>query len=77
MWTKKVAKGIPLKTECWLDEIVHNPPELNLVYTLADCQPYAKEFSRERYKFLGASVYERDEQEFELPKSDCPVINSK
>lgn len=73
-WTKKVAKDIPLKTDCWLDEIIYNPPALNLVYTLKEYQPYAEDFSKEKFKFLGASIYERDVQEFVLDKSDTSVI---
>lgn len=73
-WTKEVAKGIPLKTECWLDEIIQNPPDLNLVYTLDEYQPYREDFSDEQYKFLGASVYERNEEEFEIFKAEKPVI---
>lgn len=61
-WTKEVAKGIPLKTSCWLDEIVKNPPDLNLVYTLKEYQPYAEDFPEENYKFLGVSVYERNDK---------------
>ena len=30
-WTKEVAKGIELKTDCRLKEILYNPPEFNLV----------------------------------------------
>ena len=68
-WTKSVAKGIPLKTDCWLDEIVQNPPDLNLVYTLDEYQPYREEFEGEKYKFLGASVYDRERETFESDKT--------
>lgn len=74
MWTKEAAKGISLKTDCWLDEIVKNPPKLNLVYTLEEYQPYAEEFPKEQYRFLGASVYERKEEKFELVKQGRPVV---
>ncbi len=73
-WTKQVAKGIELKTECWLDEIVENPPELNLVYTLEEYQPYVDAFPKEQYKFLGASVYDRKYPEFELNETEGPLI---
>ncbi len=39
-FTKDVAGNIPMKTDNWLDEIIYNPPELNLVYTLREYQPY-------------------------------------
>lgn len=74
LWTKEAANGISLKTECWLDEIVYNPPGLNLVYTLEEYQPYAEDFPKEQYRFLGASVYEREEQAFEFKGTDTPVI---
>ena len=74
MWTKEVAKDILLKTDCWLDEIVQNPPELNLVYTLEEYQPYAEEFPKDKYKFLGASVYGREEEDFQIPESNRAVI---
>jgi UDP:flavonoid glycosyltransferase YjiC (YdhE family) len=48
-FTKDIAKNIPLKTDHWLDEIVYNPPELNLVYTLREYQPYAEEFAEKNY----------------------------
>ncbi len=73
-FTKDIAKDIPLKTDNWLDEIVYNPPELNLVYTLRAYQPYEEEFSDEQYKFLGPSVYERRESSFDFVKGTKPVI---
>ena len=73
-FTKDIAKDIPLKTDNWLDEIVCNPPELNLVYTLREYQPYAEEFPREQYKFLGPSVYEREAEEFEFIKGNRQLI---
>lgn len=73
-WTKAIVKGIPMKTDNWLDEIIHNPPELNLVYTLREYQPYADEFSDEQYKFLGASIYNRKEQTFHVGKKERPLI---
>lgn len=73
-FTKDIAKDVPLKTDNWLDEIVCNPPELNLVYTLREYQPYAEEFPEEQYKFLGPSVYEREAEEFEFIKGNRPLI---
>ncbi len=73
-FTKDIAKDIPLKTDNWLDEIVCNPPELNLVYTLREYQPYAEEFSEEQYKFLGPSVYDRPAENFVLKKGDRPLV---
>ena len=56
----------------WLDEIVENPPECNLVYTLRSFQPYADDFLEEKFHFIGPSVYDRKEEDFPfLPK---PVI---
>lgn len=73
-WTKSVAKGIPMKTDNWLDEIIHNPPKLNLVYTLREYQPYAEEFPHEQYQFLGASIYNRKTQDLHIVKDDRPLI---
>ena len=75
-WTRDVVKatGVSLKTDCWLEEIVQNPPELNLVYTLEEYQPYIEAFPKEQYRFLGASIYERDEGEFTLPEPKKPLI---
>lgn len=73
-WTRAITKGIAMKTDNWLDEIIHNPPKLNLVYTLREYQPYAEDFSDEQYKFLGASIYNRQEQEFNVVKDDRPLI---
>ncbi len=73
-FTKDIAKDIPMKTDNWLDEIIYNPPELNLVYTLREYQPYEEEFSEEIYKFLGPSIYERKAVKFDFAKGKNPVI---
>ena len=73
-FTKDIAKDIPLKTDNWLDEIIYNPPELNLVYALREYQPYEEEFSDEQYKFLGPSIYERRENSFDFVKGTKPMI---
>lgn len=77
-FTKDIVKAcgaeIYMKTDNWLDEIIHNPPSLNLVYTLQEYQPYAEEFPEEQYKFLGPSVYERKEEAFDFAKGDRCVI---
>lgn len=73
-FTKDIAKGIPLKTDNWLDEIIYNPPKLNLVYTLREYQSYEEEFPDEQYKFLGPSIYERRADEFDFVKGENPVV---
>ena len=73
-FTKDIAKNIPLKTDNWLDEIVLNPPELNLVYTLREYQPYVEEFPETQYKFLGPSVYDRRSDPFPFKKGSNPVV---
>ena len=73
-FTKDIAKDISMKTDNWLDEIIYNPPELNLVYTLREYQPYEKEFAEEQYKFLGPSIYERKVEPFDFAKGTKPVV---
>lgn len=73
-FTKDIAKNIPMKTDNWLDEIVQNPPELNLVYTLREYQPYEEEFPDKQYKFLGPSIYERKTDGFDFVKGKRPVV---
>ena len=73
-FTKNIAKDIELKTDNWLDEIIENPPELNLVYTLREYQPYQEEFPDNSYKFLGPSIYERKEEAFPFRKGSKPVV---
>ena len=73
-FTKDIVKGIPMKTDNWLDEIIYNPPKWNLVYTLREYQPYEKEFSEEQYKFLGPSIYNRKEEAFDFEKGDRSVV---
>jgi len=68
------GKGITLKTDNWLDEIIENPPELNFVYTLREYQPYVEEFSEEHFKFLGPSIYARKAEPIDFVKGDRPVI---
>ena len=74
LWTQDCVKGLGIKLKCsnWLDEIVENPPDCNLVYTLRSFQPFAEDFSEEQFHFIGPSVYDRKEEVFPiLPK---PVI---
>lgn len=73
-FTQDIAKGISMKTDNWLDEIIYNPPELNLVYTLREYQPYESEFPEEQYKFLGPSIYERKAESFDFVKEINPVV---
>lgn len=68
------GKGITLKTDNWLDEIIENPPELNFVYTLREYQPYVEDFSEEYFKFLGPSVYTRKAEPIDFVKGNRPVI---
>ncbi len=68
------GKGITLKTDNWLDEIIENPPELNFVYTLREYQPYVEEFSEEHFKFLGPSIYARKAETIDFVKVDRSVI---
>ena len=72
-FTKDITKGIVLKTDNWLDEIIYNPPGLNLVYTLRAYQPYQEDFSDALYKFLGPSIYDRDEV-LNYQKTNRPLI---
>ena len=73
-FTKDIAGNIPLKTDNWLDEIVHNPPELNLAYTLRDYQPYEEDFPEGLYRFLGPSIYARQEKKPDFVKGNRPVV---
>ncbi len=73
-FTKDIATSIPLKTDNWLDEIIYNPPKLNLIYTLREYQPYEEEFSDERYKFLGPSIYARKTNALDFVRSERPVV---
>lgn len=74
IYTKRMARGVSLKTDDWLDEIVYNPPALNLVYTLREYQPYKEDFPEEQYKFLGPSIYERQAGSFNFVKGEKPVV---
>ena len=73
-FTKDIAKDIPMKTDNWLDEIIYNPPAMNLVYTLREYQPYVEEFKEENFKFLGPSVYHRKEAVFDFEKGNRPIV---
>lgn len=73
-FTKDVAKGIALKTDNWLDEIVENPPSLNLVYTLRELQPFQEEFDESSYCFIGPSIYDRVNMDFNYTKGNRPLI---
>lgn len=74
LWTTDAVKGLGIRLKCrnWLDEIVENGPECNLVYTLREFQPFPEDFPPAQFHFLGPSVYNRREEEFpEIPR---PVI---
>lgn len=74
LWTMDAVKGLGIKLKCrnWLDEIIENPPDCNLVYTRPSFQPFAEDFPEEQFHFIGPSVYDRKEEDFPiLPK---PVI---
>ncbi|MBO7252408.1 MAG: hypothetical protein J6V25_07265 [Oscillospiraceae bacterium] len=73
-FTKDIAKEIPLKTDNWLDEILFNPPQLSLVYTLREYQPDVEDFPEDQFLFLGPSVYERAPQSLDFEKTDRPVV---
>lgn len=73
-FTKSVAKDISMKTDNWLDEIIYNPPNLNLVYTLREYQPYEAEFPEGKYKFLGPSIYDRKVDGFDFIKGNNPIV---
>ena len=71
LWTQDCVKGLGIRLKCrnWLDEIVENPPDCNLVYTLRSFQPFAEDFSEEQFHFIGPSVYDRKEEDVPiLPK---------
>ena len=74
LWTQDCVKGLGIKLKChnWLDEIVENPPNCNLVYTLRSFQPFAEDFPKEQFHFIGPSVYKRREEPF--PVLAKPVI---
>lgn len=71
---KKGGHRDPFKIDSWLDEIVLNPPALNLVYTLKEFQPYSKDFPEMQYKFLCPSIYERNDNYIEIYKNNRPLI---
>ena len=66
LWTQDCIKGLGIKLKCrnWLDEIVENPTDCNLVYTLRLFQPFADDFPEDRFHFIGPSVYDRREADF-------------
>lgn len=74
LWTMDAVKGLGIRLKCrnWLDEIVENPPDCNLVYTRPSFQPFAEDFPEEQFHFIGPSVYERREEDF--PALAKPVI---
>ena len=72
-FTREVAGDIPLKTDNWLDEVIENPQDMNLVYSLREFQPYLEEFPEEHFLFLGPSVYDRQEEKFHFEKCR-PVV---
>ena len=71
LWTQDCVKGLGIRLKCrnWLDEIVENSLDCNLVYTLRSFQPSAEDFPEEQFHYIGPSVYDRKEEDFPiLPK---------
>ena len=66
LWTMDAVKGLGIELKCrnWLDEIVENPPDCNLVYTLRFFQPFSEDFPEAQFHFIGPSVYDRKEEDF-------------
>ena len=77
LWTQDCVKGLDIKLKCrnWLDEIVENPPDCNLVYTLRSFQPFAEGFPEEQFHFIGPSVYDRKEEDFPLQPKGVVCIS--
>ena len=74
LWTMDAVKGLGITLKCpdWLEEIVANPPDCSLVYTLPKFQPHVAEFPKDKFHFIGPSVYPRQEEAF--PDLPGPVI---
>ena len=74
LWTMDAVKGLGITLKCpnWLDEIIENPPDCNLVYTLPQFQPCIEDFPADKFHFIGPSVYPRQEEAF--PELPGPVI---
>jgi len=74
LWTQDCVKDLGIRLQCrnWLDEIVENPPDCNLVYTPRSFQPFSEDFPEAQFHFIGPSVYDRKEEEF--PALSKPVI---
>ena len=74
LWTMDAVKGLGIKLKCgnWLDEIVGNPLDCNLVYALRSFQPCVGDFPEGQFHFIGPSVYDRKEEDF--PLLSKPVI---
>ena len=68
LWTMDAVKDLGIKLKCrnWLDEIIENPPDCNLVYTLRSFQPFAEDFPEGQFHFIGPSVYARREEPFSV-----------
>lgn len=59
--TKRLLGGFEIKEDNLLDEITHNQPWLNFVFTTRQFQINGKHFPENQYKFLGPSLKGRDE----------------
>lgn len=70
----QTAVGTDQNAYALADEIVQNPPGLNLVYTLRAHQPYEEDFPDGLYHFLGPSVYPRPSQSFDFVRGNRPVV---
>lgn len=51
-----------------------NAPKLNFTYTIKEFQIYSNDFDSSSYKYVGASIGCRDEEDFDFSNMENPII---
>jgi glycosyltransferase, MGT family len=55
-------------------EMTENAPKLNFTYTIKDFQIYSDDFEASHYKYVGPSIGNREDDNFDFSKIQPPII---
>lgn len=72
--SKILKKKFNLRYESITREIVDNAPKLNFTYTIRDFQIYEDDFDNHKYRYVGPSMGDRGESEFDFSQMEKPII---
>lgn len=72
--SRLIQKKFNLRYGSIAKEITDNAPKLNFTYTIKEFQIYPDDFENSHYKYVGASIGNREEKHFDFSKMKQPII---